>query len=422
MWYQPDYAHRLNIKDLDNCFFEMGSTAPPNEWRDSSLIIRATRNCPWNRCQFCNLYKGKKFEYRKVAELKKDIDAARLLLDEVKAASLKFGFNGEEENARIRRQIKEAIIQGNPEIYWRDFADPGLLRLRMGNLECIVDWLGSGCKTAFLQDSNSLIMRTPELIEAIRYLKETFPTILRITSYARAKTCFEKPLAELKELHDAGLSRLHVGLESGCDEVLTEMQKGVTAEEHSIGIRKAMEAGISISEYVMPGLGGKKWSNIHALETARVLNEMNADFIRIRSLIISKNLPLFERCQTGEFEELSEDEVVDEIGQLIQNLNCRSYVLSDYISNLLFGVEGQLPQDKEKMLKIIEKYKARSPMEKLEFRLRQRLAIYRRMYGEKLMPKLDGLVEEAMESIQKEAPDAKAKVNRAVSSLKQKFI
>lgn len=183
-----------------------------------------------------------------------------------------------------------------------------LEELPLQNLVNVASWIASGARTVFLQDANTLIMRTPELIQVRKYLKETFPSLERITSYARAKTCFKKTLQELKDLHQAGLSRLHVGLESGNDQVLSLMQKGVNLAEDIISGKKVIESGISLSEYVMPGLGGRKWSEIHALDSAKALSEINPHFIRMRSLVVRKNSPLFLKQQEGEFEPLAEDD------------------------------------------------------------------------------------------------------------------
>jgi len=402
----------MGVKDPKGFYFEMGPIRPPSEGQAQSLLIRATRNCPWNRCEFCPIYKNVKFEYRKVEEIKKDIDVAKAIADALKTASWRFGLAG-----KVSNEVVRAIVQGNPEVYQRDSNS----ELKLQNLINVANWLASGAKTCFLQDANTLIIRTPELIEIMKYLKETFPTIERLTSYARSKTCAKKSLQELKDLKEAGLSRLHVGLESGCDEVLEFMQKGVTAEEHISGGKKVVESGISLSEYVMPGLGGRKWSEKHALESARVLNEINPDFVRIRSLIVRKNSPLREKRESGQFEELSEDEVVNEIGLFIESLNCSSFVASDQMSNLLFEVEGKLPGDKEKILEAIKQYKNKSFMEKLKFRLEHRLQSYLGVYGG-LAPELNQKIQEAQESIQKESPQAEAKTNQAIAALKEGFV
>jgi len=409
-------TYRMNTENPKRYSFDLGPIRPPSEGRDFSLLIRATRNCPWNRCEFCSIYKDKKFEYRSVEEIKQDIDIARDISEEIKAASWRLGQGG-----RITNEVAVAIIQSTPEVYGQDLVETEDLAARIHSLVNVANWLASGAKTVFLQDANTLIMRPPELIEVLKYLKETFPTIERITSYARSKTAAQRSLEELKALHQAGLSRLHIGLESGSDDVLREMQKGVTAEEHIAGGRKIVESGISLSEYVMPGLGGKRWSESHAKETARVLNHIDPAFIRIRSLIVRESEPLHRKVESGEFEPLTEDEVVAEIGLLIENLNCNSYVVSDQMSNLLLEVEGQLPHDKKRMLDIINRYSGMPPEKRLNFRLNRRLRSYLAVYGG-MEQDLNEMVQQAFESIKSGSTDAEAKVDQAILALKGGFM
>ena len=180
----------------------------------------------------------------------------------------------------------------------------------------------------------------------------------------------------MKEIHEAGLTRLHVGLESGSDNVLEYVQKGATAEEHVRGGRNVVESGISLCNYVMPGLGGRRWANEHAVETARVLNEINPDFIRLRSLMIREDLPLFKKWYEGDFELPTDDEVVEEIREFIERLEVTSYLASDHIENLLQEVEGQLPGAKEHMLGVIDRYLVLSEEERLNFRFGRRAGYY----------------------------------------------
>jgi len=151
-------------------------------------------------------------------------------------------------------------------------------------------------------------------VEILIYLKKTFPSVERITTYSRAKTVAFKKVEELRELHDAGLSRIHIGLESGYDPLLEFMQKGVTARDHIEAGRKVKESGISLSEYIMPGLGGKTMWKQHAVETAKVLNQINPDFIRIRTLKALRIMPLYRKIESGELVLLSDDEIVAEKG------------------------------------------------------------------------------------------------------------
>ena len=237
-------------------------------------------------------------------------------------------------------------------------------------------WMYGGSKSVFLQDANTIIMRTHELVDVLNHLKETLPEVTRITSYGRSKTAAKKTVDELKAIHEAGLTRLHVGLESGSDTILQKMDKGVTAEEQITGGKKVVEAGISLSEYVLLGLGGTQHWREHALETARVLSEINPDFIRIRTLNVSPGLVMFSDIEDGSFTLQSDDGMVEELRLLIENLDCESNFVSDHINNLLQGVKGKLPDDKQKLLDIIDRYKNLSPEAKTNFRVGRRARIY----------------------------------------------
>ncbi|MFC1944408.1 hypothetical protein ACFLX5_02795, partial [Chloroflexota bacterium] len=402
----------MNEEARDKYSFETGPIRPPSEGQDRSLLIRATRNCPWNRCEFCTTYKGERFGYRGVEEIKRDIDVARSLADEIKTASLRLGCG-----AGATREAVGILLRERPEVYGHGLVDDGLYGARLHCLINVANWLGSGARTAFLQDADSLIMRTPELSEVIRYLVETFPTIERVTSYARARTASKKSAGETEELRRAGLSRLHVGLESGCDEVLAYTQKGVTAEEHIRGGRRIVEAGMELSEYVMPGLGGRRWSEAHARDSARVLSQIGPAFIRLRSLIVPPHGPLHERLDSGDFVPLTEDEVVAEIGVFVENLDCNAYLASDQMSNLLGEIEGQLPEDKGAILDTIAGYREMPLEERLSFRLKRRLNAYIAVNGG-LAKDLAETVKAAFESIQEGSPDAGARVDGAIAALK----
>lgn len=353
---------------------ELGPIRPPSE--AYSLLIRTTVNCPWNRCKFCHIYKGKKFRLRSVEEIKQDILTARAIQDQIKELSGKSGYGGSEKEAAIgllNNPPSEAIYN-------------------------VALWLYGGGESAFLQDANTLIMRTHELAEVIRFLKETLPSITRITSYARSKTAARKSLEELTELRDAGLSRLHIGLESGYDPVLEYMDKGVTAAEHIAGGRKVVESGISLSEYVLLGVGGKQMWREHATQTARVLSEIDPDFIRVRTLTVKEGMPLYEEVANGNFKRLTDEETVAEEKLLIQHLDCHSNYVSDHITNLLQEIEGKLPEDKARMLAVIERFQSLSAGERDNFRVGRRVGIYtalddlydprRNQLVEQLMPEL----------------------------------
>ncbi|MFO7773100.1 MAG: radical SAM protein [Dehalococcoidia bacterium] len=333
--------------------FELGPIRPPSE--AYSLLIRATRNCPWNRCQFCPVYKGSKFELRPVEEIIRDIEAAKAISEGIKEIAWKMGRGNSVEEVA-------AALSG---------------QLQYGQCVChVAQWLAAGGTSAFLQDSNTIIMRTPELTEVIAFLRKTFPSLTRVTTYGRSHTAARKSLAELKELKDAGLDRVHIGLETGYDPLLAYMEKGCTAKNHIEGGKKVREAGLSLCEYVMPGLGGKKMSQEHALETARVLNEIDPAYIRLRSLHVTPGMPLWTRIQDGDFELQTDDEVVNEIAVFIENLEVTSYLKSDHILNLLMEIEGKMPEDKEKCLSIINQYLTLPDEERLNFKFGKRTGYY----------------------------------------------
>lgn len=396
--------------------YDIGPIRPPSEGKDHSLLIRATRNCPWNRCLFCPVYKGQKFEYRAVAEIKEDVDTARSLEEELKKASWRLGLGGRMTNA-----VLNDFVVGNSRLYEKQPGDSREFSARLNSLSNVANWMASGGKTVFLQDADTLIMRTPELTELLRYIKKNFPSVERITSYARARTLARKSLEELKLLHEAGLSRLHVGMESGSDEVLEYMEKGVTAAEIISGGQKAVAAGISLSEYIMPGLGGKRWSEVHASESARVLNQVNPDFIRIRSLAVGKALLLGEKLESGDFQPLDEDETIEEIALLIRGLDCQSYVVSDQMVNLLWEVEGQLPRDKQRMLDVISSYLSKDLRNRLRFRLERRRRSFFAVYGG-FPAEIEEKVECANRAIEADLPQAAQKVDEAIEALKRGFV
>ena len=333
--------------------FEVGPYRPPSE--AYSLLIRATRYCPWNRCKFCCMFKGNKFEYRSVEEIKQDIIAAKAIQDRIKGISWKSGYG----SGGIRGAAA-SILNGPPNEAFRNVAL----------------WLYAGGETAFLQDSNTLIMRTKELVEVLRFLKETLPSIDRITSYGRSDTAARKQVEELVELHQAGLSRLHIGLETGYDPLLEYVDKGVTAAKHIAGGRKVVESGISLCEYVLLGLGGKDMWREHATQTARVLSEIDPDFIRVRTLVVNAAMPLHAEIEAGNFIRATDEQILEEEKLLIENLECHSNYVSDHITNLLQELEGKLPQDKGRMLATIEAYQALPPKERVNFRVGRRAGIY----------------------------------------------
>ena len=333
---------------IDSYRFETGVYRPPSEGGSNSLLVRLTRNCPWNRCAFCAMYKTEKFEIRPPDEIKRDIDAMAAIVADLEKISHELGHNG-----AIGQASAVELINRVPQLNYHQ----GFVML--------YHWILSGSRTVFLQDANSIIMKTDPLVEVLRHLRETFPTIERVTSYARSKTLMQKSLEELETIHKAGLDRVHVGLETGDDDLLKAIKKGVTAEGHIKGGQKALSAGFQLSEYWMPGLGGKSmWQN-HARNTARVLNAINPHYIRSRPFHPLPGTPLEEQIENGAVELLTPDEQLRELKLMIEQLDVTSRVCFDHAGNywknrkreLLFSqsYEGyQFPEEKDTVLALID--------------------------------------------------------------------
>ena len=340
-----------------NNSLETGPIRPPSE--AESLLLRLTRNCTWNKCAFCHIYKGKEFSRRTVEEIKNEIDTIQKISDDLKKISNDLGRKGAIDREVLVKAVDKNISMQD-EIY------------RIGS------WIYSGAKTVFLQDANSMVMKTEDIVTILKYLKERFPSIERITTYARSKTVSKKTLEELKDLKSAGLTRLHIGMESGSDKVLEMMSKGVTAEDHISAGQKAMAAGFDLSVYFMPGLGGRELSDENALETARVINAINPTFIRIRTTVPVPGTPLHRMMTEKKWTPLSDEDKVRELRLLIENLDgITSTFLSDHIMNLLEDLGGDFPQGKKDMLMLIDDFLKMDKEDKENFIIGRRLGYLR---------------------------------------------
>ena len=378
--------------------YEQGPIRPPSE--AYSLLLRVTRNCPWNRCEFCHTYKKEKFSLRTVEEIKRDIQTIQEIVSEIKSLSWRYGLGGE-----CGASLVNYILQ-DPQPPSDGFRQVAL-------------WLYGGGKNVFLQDGDNLILKTDHLVEILNDLKKTFPSIERITTYSRSKTVSRKRLEELQDLKEAGLSRIHIGLETGYDSLLQYIHKGVTAQQHIEAGRKIKASGISLSEYVIIGLGGKGMWREHAMETAKVLNQINPDFIRVRTLKVLKTMLLYQKMERGEFIPLNDDEMVEEERLLIEHLEgITSRFVSDHILNLLQEVEGNLPGEKEKMLKRIDRYLALPKGEKDNFRLGRRGGVYQSV-EDLSNPELRNQVDRSLQQIESERPGG---LEKALSDLMESFI
>lgn len=328
--------------------FKIGPIRPPSE--ANSLLLQVTQGCTWNKCKFCQLYRNTKFKAFSVDDIKNDIDTM----------------------ARIVEDVKEYKNNDSWDI---DGIDSKLAMLSGMEQQCyymVATWVLGGAETVFLQDGNTMSLKGGRLPEVLRYLKETFPSIKRITSYGRAQSLATISADEYRELKEAGLDRIHSGFESGSDVVLKKINKGTTREDEIKAGKNIKAGGIELSIYFMPGIGGKENSLENALETAKVINEVKPDFVRVRTAAIKEGTELYEDMIEEKFSLCSEDDKVMEIKTLIEHVNVSgSRITSDHIVNLL-NIEGDFVLDKEKMLNIIDGYLNLSKEERRKIQLKKR--------------------------------------------------
>jgi hypothetical protein len=336
---------------------ELGPIRPPSEAQ--SLMLRITRNCPWNNCTFCGLYKGQKFSIRPVSHIIKDIDVIRYYVDEIQKIIV-------QSDGAAHRQYMN-LLSGQPE------SDQIALHAAL-------IWVQGGMQSIFLQDANTLIIKPDELVEILNYVQKSFPNVERITSYARSHTIARISDDDMARIAIAGLNRIHIGMESACDEVLDFVKKGVDKKTHIIAGQKVKRAGIELSEYFMPGLGGVTLSRENALETADALNQINPDFIRIRTLGLPDNIELYKDFQSGAFIKQGDVPMAEELLLLLDNLNgITSTVKSDHILNLFQEVEGRLPEDKERMTAPLRTFLAMPPEEQVIYMVGRRTGIFSKL-------------------------------------------
>ncbi len=325
--------------------FEQGPIRPPSE--AESLLIRITRNCPWNRCTFCPVYKGTKFSVRPVEHVLKDIDKVHAYAESM--------LNAQQQNGRVA-QCSYASLALSPN-------DQDRMALHAAR-----SFVTSGMKSIFLQDGNSLIIKPDDLVRILAHLKQAFPNVDRITSYARSHTIARISDDDLRRFAENGLNRIHIGMESGSDAVLKKVKKGADQATQILAGQKIKRSGMELSEYYMPGLGGRHLWRENALGTADALNQINPDFIRLRTLALPQGAPLAEQYRSGEFEKMGEVETAEELLLFLENLNgIESAVKSDHVLNLFSEVEGRLPQDKEKMISTVHRFLQLSPEQQMIF-------------------------------------------------------
>ncbi|MDJ0669286.1 MAG: radical SAM protein [Desulfobacterales bacterium] len=314
--------------------FEQGPIRPPSE--AGSLLIRITRNCPWNRCTFCPVYKGTKFSLRPVEHVLKDIDQVHAYVESILNAQKQDG-----RAARWGHTSPSSSTEGHDGIA----------------LYAARNFVASGMKSIFLQDGNSLIIKPDDLVSILKHLQQAFPDVERITSYARSHTIARISDDDLRRFAEGGLNRIHIGMESGSDTVLKKVNKGTDKATQILAGQKVKRAGMELSEYYMPGLGGRDLSRENALETADALNQINPDFIRLRTLALPEGTALAKQYQSGEFVKMGEVETAEELLLFLESLNgIESTVKSDHVLNLFSEVDGKLPRDKERMISTVRRF------------------------------------------------------------------
>ena len=263
---------------------------PPSE--ADSLIIQAVIGCPHNRCGFCDMYQAKKFRARPQAEILDDIERARLLY--------------------------------GPQI-----------------------------PTIFLADGNAIVLPTERLAEICQKAHELFPALRRITVYGSAKFVARKTPEELTLLRAAGLTRLHMGLESGDDVTLKKIEKGADAQTIVRAGRLVMDAEIELSLYVMIGVAGVERTHEHATASAAVINAVRPTFVRLRTFIPRRNTPLLREWREGRLTLPDPYQALRETRELIAGIDASTLLQSDHLSNFL-DVSGGLPEQKGALLMQID--------------------------------------------------------------------
>ncbi len=255
-----------------------------------SLIVQATIGCSWNRCTFCGMYKMKKFRVRDIEEVKEDFRIAK-------------------------------------EVY-------------------------GDVRRVFLADGNALAADTEFLLEVASYANSLF-NLERISCYATPQDLLEKSIGELRELRKAGIKLLYVGIESGDDVILENIRKGVTSADIEEACQKAHECGFDLSVTVLTGIGGKERSYENARNTAKLLNRINPKYTGVLTYMPVPNTPLYVKIKRGEFLLPDALENLLELRWLVERLEARTIFRCNHASNYL-PLKGNLPEDREKLLKAID--------------------------------------------------------------------
>ena len=267
---------------------------PPSE--AYSLIVQVTYGCSQNTCAFCDMYKDKRFALRPMEEILEDFHLAR----------------------QAYRRVEKV----------------------------------------FLADGDALVRKASELYTILDTVRDLFPECKQITCYGSPASIRVRTEEELNTLREKGLTMVYMGLESGCDEVLTLMRKGNPAEKIVEMGQKVRRCGLKLSVTAITGLGGPELMERHAVETAKALNAMNPEYIGMLTLVVEEETPLYDWVRDGEFKLLTQAQVLEETRLLVEHLDSPGSVFRmNHASNYLL-LRGTLNQDKEIMLAEIRRAKA----------------------------------------------------------------
>ena len=345
------------MKERQDVSFRIGPIRPPSE--ASSLLLQVTRGCTWNRCKFCQLYRHTQFKAYSADSIKADIDNMVVLAERVNAHKDE---NGDWDIESLNFEL--GTIESDDE---------------RQSFYMMANWLINGGKNVFLQDGNTTVLKGGRLSDVLRYLKSAFPQIERITSYGRAENLSKTTAEEFAELKEAGLDRIHSGFETGSDAVLKLVNKGVTQEQEIIAGRNVKAGGIELSIYFMAGLGGHDLTKDNAEGTAYVINQVNPDFVRVRTAAYKPGTEIFDDWQAGRIVPCTDEEKLLEIRRVIELAEgVESVIVSDHILNLLQDIEGRMVADKNRLLAICDEYLNLPKEKKLEFQLARRLGMVMR--------------------------------------------
>jgi radical SAM superfamily enzyme YgiQ (UPF0313 family) len=280
---------------------------PPSE--AYSYFLPLTWGCSNHRCTFCR-FCGSKLILRDIAEVKKEIDAMYLYL------------------------TQHVVVPGTNEIVYY----------------LLDSWDG---KRIFFQDGDALVYPFEKLKEILEYLNSKFPNLERIASYATPEVLLRRSVDQLRQLRDMKLTILYMGVESGDDDVLKYVCKGVNHEQIIEAGRKVKESGITLSVTVILGLGGKEGSEKHALETIKTLNAIDPDYAGALTLTITEDAPIYQDLISDKFHPITPFETLEELKIMVENSNFTHCFFSSVHASNYLTVRGMLPDDKEKMLKQI---------------------------------------------------------------------